>query len=160
VTTPEEQAHKSFPGCGRRFWFFDAKSDTPVIPRERYDIDIVVTMKAKPAKAFVKPVFYGGGYSRPISKQPPAKEVARIVFAPGTRISWILGVVMTRRAYRRYVYPAIAEMQAEYLEALAAGHRGHARWIAIRGHFLLIPGWLYGLVAQAVRRIFSPWAAH
>jgi hypothetical protein len=86
--------------------------------------------------------------------------VTRIVFAPGTRISSILGVVMTRRAYRRYVYPAIAEMQAEYFEALAAGHRAHARWIAIRGHFLLIPGWLYGLVAQAVRGIVSVWTAH
>ena len=131
-----------------------------VFPNKGYDIDIVVTMKAKPAKAAVKQVFYGGGYPRPISPRPPAKRVAPIAFAPGTRISWILGVVMTRRAYRRYVYPAIAEMQAECFEALAAGHSGHARWIAIRGHFLLVPGWLYGLVAQAVRGIVSVWAAH
>jgi hypothetical protein len=74
---------------------------------------------------------------------------------PGTRIGHILRSFLTHRAYRRYVYPAIAEMQAEYFEALAAGQRGHARWIAIRGHVLLIPGWLYGLVAQAIRRVFS-----
>jgi hypothetical protein len=46
-------------------------------------------------------------------------------------------------------------MQTEYCDALAAGDVWHARWIAIRGHLLVLPGWLYGLVARAVRRMFS-----
>ena len=133
------------------------KLKTRVKAAEGYDIDIVATVprSADPAKSLGKPVFYGGGYPQPIAQPAQARPAIRVVLVPGTRARWILGVVMTRRAFRRYVYPAITEMQAEYLEALAAGHRRHARWIAIRGHLLLIPGWLYGLVAQVIRRIFS-----
>jgi hypothetical protein len=139
-------------------YFFSTKLETRVAAKEGYDIDIVamVTKPPEPAKVFIKQVFYGGGDSQSIAPPAPKRRAVRVVLAPGTRVGWVFGVVMTRRAFRRYVYPAIAEMQTEYFEALAAGRRGHARWIAIRGHFLLIPGWLYGLVAQAVRRVFSP----
>jgi hypothetical protein len=42
--------------------------------------------------------------------------------------------------------PVIADMQKEYIEAIASGDEWHARWIAIRGHLLVIPNWLYALV--------------
>jgi hypothetical protein len=143
--------------CERLYFFFSTKLETRVAPKEGYDIDIVatVTKPPEPAKVLVKPpVFYGGGELQPINPTARPKPV-RVVLAPGTRAGSVLAIIMTRRAFRRYVYPAITELQAEYFEALSAGHRGHARWIAIRGHLLLVPGWLYGLVAQAIRRIFS-----
>jgi hypothetical protein len=62
----------------------------------------------------------------------------------------LLKLLMTRRAFERYVSPAIADMQTEYVEALAADRKGLAKWIALRGHFYLIPGWLYGLLAAAM----------
>lgn len=114
-----------------------------------------VTKPAEPAKVLTNQVFYGDGGPQLVCPPASTRPAVRVVLAPGTRAGWVFGVVMTRRAFRRYVYPAIAEMQTEYFEALAAGHRGHARWIAIRGHFLLIPGWLYGLAAQAIRRIIA-----
>jgi hypothetical protein len=36
--------------------------------------------------------------------------------AAGVRFGEFLGIFMTRKAYRRYVYPQLAEMQAEYAE--------------------------------------------
>jgi len=79
----------------------------------------------------------------------------RIALAPGVWLNRVTRFLLTRDAHRRYVEPVILDMQTEYCDALAAGHVWHARWIAIRGHLLVLPGWLYGLVARAVRRMFS-----
>lgn len=82
-------------------------------------------------------------------------------FAEKTRLSAgvlfgeFLGLFMTRKAYRRYVYPQVAEIQAEYAEELAAGRLARARWVSLRGLFYLIPGWMYGLVAKVVWKMFS-----
>jgi hypothetical protein len=38
-------------------------------------------------------------------------------------------------------------MQEEYVEAIAAGDEAHARWIAARGHLLVVPNWLYAFIA-------------
>jgi hypothetical protein len=74
---------------------------------------------------------------------------------PGTHFAEILGVFMTARAFRRYVYPAIREIQAEHYEALGAGDRRQARWIVIRGHILVLPAFLYGLIAQGIRKVLA-----
>jgi hypothetical protein len=74
---------------------------------------------------------------------------------PGMRFAQILRVFMTARAFRRYVYPAITEMQAEHYEAVHAGDRRQARWILIRGHLVALPTFFYGLVAQGIRRFLA-----
>jgi len=74
---------------------------------------------------------------------------------PGIRFGQIPRLFMTARAFRRYVYPAITEMQAEYHEALDAADRGEARRVVLRGHFLVVPTFLYGLVSQNIRRLFA-----
>ena len=63
---------------------------------------------------------------------------------PGIRFGQVLRLFMTARAFRRYVYPALTEMQAEYYEALNAGGRRAARRVALRGHLLVVPHFLYG----------------
>lgn len=71
----------------------------------------------------------------------------KVVLPPGYSLAKIASFLLTRGAYKRYVQPAIADMQQEYIDALAAGYVRHARWIAVRGHLLVFPNWLYGLVA-------------
>jgi ferric-dicitrate binding protein FerR (iron transport regulator) len=74
---------------------------------------------------------------------------------PGTRLTSIARFVLTKEGFQRYVAPAIADMQEEYVEAVAKGDERHAQWIAIRGHLLVIPGWLYGFLTRAIKRIFT-----
>ena len=81
----------------------------------------------------------------PVTMSRGAPRVVAV--PPGYKFAAILSFLLTREAYRRFVEPAIADMQHEYIEALAAGRLWQARWIAIRGYLLVIPGWLYALVA-------------
>jgi ferric-dicitrate binding protein FerR (iron transport regulator) len=80
---------------------------------------------------------------------------SRILLLPGTRLAAIAEFILTRESFRRYVRPMIADMQDEYVECIAKGDEWRARWVAVRGHFLVVPGWMYALVSRAVRRIFS-----
>lgn len=79
-----------------------------------------------------------------------------VVVPPGYRLAAALGFLLTRKAYKRFVEPQIADMQHEYIDALACGHDGHARWISVRGHLLVIPGCVYafviGKISELLRR--------
>jgi hypothetical protein len=63
--------------------------------------------------------------------------------------------LLTREAHRRFVELVIADMRLEYFDALAARYPWHARWIAARVYFAVVPGCLYGFIARAVKRVFS-----
>ena len=70
-----------------------------------------------------------------------------VTLPPGFRLAEVLRFLLTRKAFERFVAPTIADMQEEYVDALVAGRIWHARWIAVRGHLLVIPGWLYAFFA-------------
>ena len=70
-----------------------------------------------------------------------------LALPPGYRLAKIARFLLTRGAFKRYIAPTIADMQDEYVDAVASDHRWHARWIAVRGHLLVIPGWIYALIA-------------
>jgi hypothetical protein len=79
----------------------------------------------------------------------------KIVLPPGARLAAIAEFILTRESYKRYVRPIIADMQDEYVECIARGDEWRAHWVAVRGHFLVVPGWIYALVSRAARRIFG-----
>jgi hypothetical protein len=68
--------------------------------------------------------------------------------APGDRLAAFAKLQLSPSMFRRYVLPAIADIQHEHTEALEAGRLWHARWIALSGHLLVIPGWIYALLAE------------
>ena len=88
------------------------------------------------------------------SSSVSAQASRKVVLPPGHTLGTIASVLLTRESYKRYVMPVIADMQEEYIEAIAADHNWHAWWIVVRGHVLIIPGWLYAYLARAIRRIF------
>lgn len=75
----------------------------------------------------------------------------RLTLPPGFRINRLSQFLLTRKAHQRYVAPVIADMQEEYFQEISATRFWHARWIAIRGHLLILPGWLYAALARAIR---------
>ena len=83
-----------------------------------------------------------------------APRSVRIARPPGFLVTRFGGFLLTRKAYRRYVEPVIADMQFEYLEALAAGHCWHARWIRARVWLVIIPGWVMGFI-RGLRQGFT-----
>lgn len=74
-------------------------------------------------------------------------KAGAIILPPGYRLSALARFFLTRDAYRRYVGQVIADMQTEYIQAIAVRDEWRARWIQTRGWLLVIPGWLYALVA-------------
>ncbi len=77
----------------------------------------------------------------------------RIQLPPGMVVASLLRQVLTPTAYRNWVLVALSEMQAEYVEELAAGHVWRARWVALRGHMLLVLPWLYAICPKMLRRL-------
>lgn len=90
-----------------------------------------------------------------LARKSPTQKRPHIALPPGTRLARATAFILTRDAYRKFVVPTIADMQFEYCDSLAAGRLWHARWIAIRGHLLVLPGCAYGLLARAVSRLLS-----
>jgi len=95
------------------------------------------------------------GIVYPRRRRGAQSRSVRIAKPPGTWLARCARFLLTKEAYRRYVYPVIADMQHEYIQALAAGEPLHARWIAVRGGLLVVPGWLVGLACRVVKGMFS-----
>jgi hypothetical protein len=94
-----------------------------------------------------------GALRASLQRRRARQRSAAIPMQPGTFFAQMLRLFMTARAFRRYVYPAITEMQAEHYEALGAGDRRQARWVLVRRHVLVLPTFLYGLIAQGIRSL-------
>lgn len=67
---------------------------------------------------------------------------------PVTRLQRILRFLLSRRAYSLYVGPIIAEIQAEYFDAVSGGNRRYARQIIFRGYLMLILNIAYVIFAH------------
>lgn len=76
----------------------------------------------------------------------------RIVMPPGMRLSTFLQALLGFTRFRRYVAPAIADMQEEYFEALNRGDKWNARAAVVRGYVFIVPGWLWSMAATALAK--------
>lgn len=83
-----------------------------------------------------------------VSLEKLARQRAdRVCLPPGYRLTAFCRFLLPRAVFKRYVAPTIADMQEDYIDALALDHKWHARWIFLRGHLLVVPGWLYAFCA-------------
>ena len=86
-----------------------------------------------------------------------ANTGARITTAPGTNLLSISEFLFSPKTLRSVVNPIIADMQAEYFEALAASRRYKAIWVCARGYWSLVKAvGLYSLlrtVAEVWRKV-------
>jgi hypothetical protein len=81
----------------------------------------------------------------------------RLVQPPGMVLLRTAKFMLTRDVLKRYVEPSIADMQHEYFDAVIAGQEWLARWVVLRGYCLVIPGWIYGSLRHAQRRLFKSY---
>jgi hypothetical protein len=85
---------------------------------------------------------------RRIAADPP------ILVPPGVRLRAILEFVYSRKTMSRVFDPALADMQAEWGEAMVADARWKARWVRIRGYYSVARAAslnsLVGIVKQAI----------
>jgi hypothetical protein len=82
------------------------------------------------------------------------KPVVGTTTTTGARLTWLTQLGMSAEAHRLFVLPAIADIQFEYGE-LRADQPIRAWCVLIRGYACVLPGWLYGLVARAIKWAFS-----
>lgn len=85
-----------------------------------------------------------------------SRPTRRVKLAPGCRLTAIARFLLPEALFKRYVWPTIADMQDEYIDALAASDLWHARWIVARGHLLVIPGCVYAFLAGKLHPLFGP----
>jgi len=86
---------------------------------------------------------------------PKGGKQGKVILPPGTLTGSVLKFLMKPAAFRRWVYPALAEMQEEYFEALRDGRHGYARCVWIRGLIYLIPGGVWGLFFATLKKLFT-----
>lgn len=79
-------------------------------------------------------------------------ESQGIALPPGYHLAVIARFILTPKAYRQYVEPVIADMQYEYIKAIAKENYWLASWITVRGHLLVIPGWVEALLVGTLKR--------
>ena len=96
-----------------------------------------------------------------LAKQLPSASKGRrhpgaIILPPGYTLNSLARFLLTNAAYSKRVRPLIADMQNDYIQAIAAGHEWHARWIRARVWLLLIPAWLYTLVGDKLTGLLRP----
>jgi len=75
---------------------------------------------------------------------------------PGFKLASVTKSFLSPTAFKMFVEPVIADMQEEYVCAAAASEKARARWICIRGHMLVIPGWLYAFFAGWLTKLLRP----
>jgi hypothetical protein len=63
---------------------------------------------------------------------------ATIERLPGSRLRVLLDFVCTAKSFRGVFEPIIADMQDEYVQAVAAGRHQKARWVRLRGYWGLL----------------------
>lgn len=115
-------------------------------PTQVHDVNrLVLRAKDRSERDFY--VLYHGSWRVPHHGQRPKPANPVVALPPGHKLAAAAELLLTRGAFKRYVEPVIADMQQEYIEAIAAGRERRAQWIAIRGHLLVFPNWLYALIA-------------
>jgi ferric-dicitrate binding protein FerR (iron transport regulator) len=83
------------------------------------------------------------------------RDQNKINMAPGSRLAAIAEFLLTRASYKRYVRPIIADMQEEYIDCIAHRREWKARWVVVRGHFLVVPSWIYTLISRVAKQLLS-----
>jgi hypothetical protein len=99
-------------------------------------------------------VFRASDVKIAVSDPSAAPERSRIVRAPGSRLMGWLRFLLSPGWYRLRIAPTIADMHEEYYQELKTGHTCHARWIAIRGHLLVVKVLAKGVVEALKDLIF------
>jgi hypothetical protein len=79
--------------------------------------------------------------------EPVRVAPVRLKMPPGMVLNRVTRFLLTARAHKLYVEPSIGDMQCEYYAAVANKELWHARWIALRVWFLVVPGVVWGVVA-------------
>ena len=99
-------------------------------------------------------VLSAAGVTKTDSVEATAAERPRIVLAPGSRLMAWLSFLLPPAWYRLRIAPTIADMHEEYYQQLNAGNQRHARWIAIRGHILVVKVLVKGTLEAVKDLIF------
>jgi len=85
---------------------------------------------------------------------PDASAARKSVLPPGYPLATLLRFLLTPAAFNRYLYPVIADMQVQYIDAVAAGRKWAARWIVVRQHLCIFVSWNW-LYAFLIREIIK-----
>jgi hypothetical protein len=133
--------------------YIDVDSGEVIVRASGGDTTVIVGRVKRKQAASIAARYFAQQASPALIPKP--SEIPRVRTVPGVRLTSIARFLLSAKSFERFVAPVIADMQHEYVDAVAAGHEWHARWIALRGHFTVIPGWVYGLLTRAIERIFT-----
>jgi hypothetical protein len=86
-----------------------------------------------------------------------AREARQLCLVKPPRLIFgsIAQLLLKPAAFKRYVEPAIADMQEEYFACLSRGNEHGARWAVIRGNFYAVPNWCWAFMAQLLLKIIQ-----
>jgi hypothetical protein len=73
----------------------------------------------------------------------------------GARLTRLTQFGMTAEAHRLMVWPAMMDMRVEYADARNGEYSVCATLILIRGYTSVLRSWLYGVIAETIKRMFS-----
>jgi hypothetical protein len=71
---------------------------------------------------------------------------------PGKVLAASARWLLSKKSFEQNVQPVIADMQLEHAEAIASGEIWRSRWIVLRGHMNVFPGWWYSVAWQIITR--------
>lgn len=98
------------------------------------------------------------GWSRSRNSRP-GQRVGRITRPPGRGLHRLAAAVFTNRTATMVFEPVIADMQAEYMEALQHGGTTNAKWVRIRGYWIFWNHVLLQLPVSLTKMLVAIWKA-
>jgi hypothetical protein len=78
---------------------------------------------------------------------------------PGMRLRGVLAVVYSTKTCQTVFEPLLADVQAEWLAAHAAGRSGRAEWYRVRGYFYVLQHVLAQLPVSVLQTAYQLWKA-
>ena len=89
----------------------------------------------------------------------PGHSKPLIVLPPGSRLSRCVECFYSKRTVGQVFFLIIADMQHEYIEALAKGEKWKARWVRLRGYWGFFNAMGLQSIVGLVKKIWGIWKA-
>lgn len=135
----------------RQLQLSDAELADSALAEKRIREEVLAASLAtgRPLKFWVKGSSVNIVASRP---EPPTEvRIEEMIVPPGETLERFLRACMPRANFDRFVAPALADIQHEYIEAMRAGRPWLARFYFIRGWLYLARPWAWAsLVTKLV----------
>jgi len=94
-----------------------------------------------------------------VARVQALRKARLVALPPASRVRGLLRFVFSQRTCDLVFDPVVADVQQEWIEAVAAGRKWHAAWVRVRGYLTLLQHAMAQLPMSFGRAMYEMWKA-